>query len=127
MICLSRSYHFRFSKGRLPQILLSPFLNSLTHLCKLNHYSLPLFLKYLTISLPRFFGTCTKTVKKNYLEEIFRINSNVFGLLATATFPWNHKLILTYIRHLYDLLSAISFIKGALFIGWNLLWYFSFV
>ena len=28
----SRPYHFKFFKGCLPQILLGPFLNSLTHL-----------------------------------------------------------------------------------------------
>ena len=31
MVCLSRSYHFKFSKGCLPQILLGPFLNTLSH------------------------------------------------------------------------------------------------
>ena len=29
--CLSRPYHFKFFKGCLPQILLGPFLNTLTH------------------------------------------------------------------------------------------------
>ena len=28
MVCLSRPYHFKFFKGCLPQILLSPFLNT---------------------------------------------------------------------------------------------------
>ena len=32
MACLSRPYHFKFFKGYLPQVLLGPFLNSLTHL-----------------------------------------------------------------------------------------------
>ena len=30
--CLGRPYHFRFFKGCLAQILLGPFLNTLTHL-----------------------------------------------------------------------------------------------
>ena len=30
--CLSRPYHFKFLRGCLPQILLSPFLNTLTHI-----------------------------------------------------------------------------------------------
>ena len=29
--CLSRPYHFKFFKGCLPQILLGPFMNMLTH------------------------------------------------------------------------------------------------
>ena len=32
MVCLSRPYHFKFVKGCLPQILLGPFLNTLSHL-----------------------------------------------------------------------------------------------
>ena len=31
MLCLSRPYHFKVFKGCLPQILLGPFLNTLTH------------------------------------------------------------------------------------------------
>ena len=31
-ICLGRPYHFKISKGCLPQILLGPFLNTLTNL-----------------------------------------------------------------------------------------------
>ena len=30
MVCLSRSYHFKFLKGYLPQISLGPFLNTLS-------------------------------------------------------------------------------------------------
>ena len=32
MVCLSRSYPYKFFKGGLPQILLGPFLNTLSHL-----------------------------------------------------------------------------------------------
>ena len=32
MVCLGRPYHFNFFKGCLPQILLGPFLNTLTHI-----------------------------------------------------------------------------------------------
>ena len=32
MVCLGRPYHFKFFKGSLPQILLRPFLNNLTHM-----------------------------------------------------------------------------------------------
>ena len=32
MVCLSRQYPFKFFKGCLPQILLEPFLNTLSYL-----------------------------------------------------------------------------------------------
>ena len=32
MVCLGRRYHFKFFKGCLPQILLSSFLNTLSHM-----------------------------------------------------------------------------------------------
>ena len=32
MVCLGRSYHFKYFKGCLPQILLGPFLNTLTQM-----------------------------------------------------------------------------------------------
>ena len=31
-VCLGRPYHFKFFKGCFPEILLGPFLNTLTHL-----------------------------------------------------------------------------------------------
>ena len=31
MVYLGRPYHFKFFRGCLPQIVLGPFLNSLTH------------------------------------------------------------------------------------------------
>ena len=33
IVCLSRPYHFKFFKGRLPQMLLGPFLNILSKMC----------------------------------------------------------------------------------------------
>ena len=32
MVCLGRSYHFKFFKGCLPQTLLGPFLNTLNQM-----------------------------------------------------------------------------------------------
>ena len=32
MVCLSRPYHLNFFRGCLPQILLGPFLNTLSHI-----------------------------------------------------------------------------------------------
>ena len=48
MVCLSRPYPFKIFKGCLPQILLGPFLNALSHMFFKNakirrHY--PNFLK----------------------------------------------------------------------------------
>ena len=32
MVCLGRPHHFKFFKGCHPQILVGPFLNTLTHI-----------------------------------------------------------------------------------------------
>ena len=32
MVCLGRPYQFKFFKSCLPQVLLGPFLNTLTHM-----------------------------------------------------------------------------------------------
>ena len=46
MVCLSRPYHFKFFKGCLPQILLSPFLNTLTHIFLNKHAEASDLFKY---------------------------------------------------------------------------------
>ena len=33
MVCLGRPFHLKFFKGCLPQILLGPFLNTMTQMC----------------------------------------------------------------------------------------------
>ena len=38
MVCLSRPYPFKFFKGSLPQNLLRPLLNALSHLCIKVHF-----------------------------------------------------------------------------------------
>ena len=43
-ICLDRPYHFKLFKGGLPQILLGPFLNTLTHLMLMSHITWVAFL-----------------------------------------------------------------------------------
>ena len=45
MVCLGRPYHFRFFKGCLPQIILGPFLNTLTHLRHCQLSTMKLFYK----------------------------------------------------------------------------------
>ena len=37
MVCLGRPHHFRFFKGSHPQILIGPFLNTLTHILWHHH------------------------------------------------------------------------------------------
>ena len=37
MVCLGRPHHFRFFKGSPPQILIGPFLNTLTHILWHHH------------------------------------------------------------------------------------------
>ena len=38
MVCFGRPYHFRFFKGCHPQVLLGPFVNTLSHLFILGRY-----------------------------------------------------------------------------------------
>ena len=46
MVSLNRPYHFKFFKGCLPQILLGPFLNTLTHILIKVSVSIWIFLQY---------------------------------------------------------------------------------
>ena len=49
MVCSGRPYHFKLFKGCLPQILLGPFLNTLTHLnVKKNTQWTKITLKFLS-------------------------------------------------------------------------------
>ena len=52
--CLKRLYRFKFFKGCLPQILLGPFLNKLTHLLIFYAAVTTLILK---LSISRIFNT----------------------------------------------------------------------
>ena len=44
MVCLTRPYPFKFFKRYLPQILLGPFLNSLSHIHFLAFHAKPFYL-----------------------------------------------------------------------------------
>ena len=46
MVSLNRPYHFKFFKGCLPQVLLGPFLNTLTHIVIKVSVSILIFLQY---------------------------------------------------------------------------------
>ena len=49
MVCLGKPYHFILFKGCLPQILLGPFMNTLTHLL---HYFIEIHFMPLVPSIP---------------------------------------------------------------------------
>ena len=63
MVCLRRTYHFKFFKGCLPQILLGPFLNTLSQM-SLN--------AYLKIRLQS--GSIMKRITVNGKEVSFTFN-----------------------------------------------------
>ena len=61
-VCLGRAYHFKFFKFYLPQVLLSPFLNTLTDISRrillrtlLNFYDGALLQKLLTAKVVIYF------------------------------------------------------------------------
>ena len=51
-VCLSRPYPFKFFKGCLPQILLGPLLNTLSHISMYKHDFICLSETYLDSSVP---------------------------------------------------------------------------
>ena len=65
MVCLGRPYHFKFFKDCLPQILLGPFLNTLTQIEKhcWDQTAETLYLKK----------------KKHVLTKFFMDNSNAYN------------------------------------------------
>ena len=67
IVCLSRPYHFKFFKGCLPQILLGPFLNTLTELSLLILLRLTHFIPLVSFHTPckTIDNSATKWVKKN--------------------------------------------------------------
>ena len=44
MACLGRPHHYKFFKGCIPQVLLGPFLNTLTHLLVFRFFSIKPFI-----------------------------------------------------------------------------------
>ena len=51
IVCLGRSYHFKIFKGSLTQILLGPFLNTLTHLIVTFHLKVSVLNNCLALTL----------------------------------------------------------------------------
>ena len=64
MVYLGRPYHFIFFKGSLPQILLGPFLNTLTHLLKKS------LIENFIFCTVRFVQ-CSKLIKLNEFWLVF--------------------------------------------------------
>ena len=72
--CLGRPYHFKSLKGCLPQIVLGPFLNTLTHI--------KAFLQKISMTFPDVTGGCktkyylpSELSKKNPSYEQFVVNN----------------------------------------------------
>ena len=49
MVCLSRPYHFKYFKCCLPEVLLGPFLNNLTHLIQIHHVQNYDFIEFILV------------------------------------------------------------------------------
>ena len=103
MDCLSRPYHFKFFKGCLPQILLGPFLNTLTHLF-LNFIILMAFL------LQTYIRNIINWVSKLFLRSMYLelwlqlIQKNLPKMFLQSEFPevsfWNSLILLGYPGHI---------------------------
>ena len=81
MICLSRPCHFKFLKGCLSQILLGPFLNTLSHLrysCSLTHI-IRFWMHLLTLSRPIVFIIWSLDISCIN----FRIRFSIYPLFST--------------------------------------------
>ena len=103
MVCLSRPYHFKFFKGCLRQILLGPFLNTLTHLF-LNFIILMAFL--LQTYIRNNFNWVSKLfLRSMYLELWLQlIQKNLLKMFLQSEFPkvsfWNSLILLRYPGHI---------------------------
>ena len=61
MVCLSRTYPFKFFKGYLAQILLGLFLNTLSHIESKDPY-----FYVLAMNINKLYSDCSKVLKKNF-------------------------------------------------------------
>ena len=80
MVYLSRPYHFKFFKGCLPQIVLVPFLNTLSHLfIPWDHSIAPSrYVKKSCATIYLFFGTIVMDESKNEVPlKTFIQNLNI--------------------------------------------------
>ena len=85
MVCLCRPYHFKFFKDCLPQILLSPFLNTLNHLISL------FFVLYRVIQRRYFWWNCFLN-NFSLLDSLLRLVCLLMVGIYLATEPATSSL-----------------------------------
>ena len=102
MVYLSRPYHFKFFKGCLPQILLGPFLNTLSHMIGSYHASVITSNIFICWFIAIYFGFC------NMLRiKIFHKNTAIFYVfyllnvqIISICILYNHTVTLHYISYI---------------------------
>ena len=92
MVCLSRPHHLKFFKGYLPESLLGPFLNTLTHTFRNTQFS-----QYVGSLIPNPFHAVglflysQKTSENHRASDAFRWYGKrsvaLNGLIAPNTSP----------------------------------------
>ena len=85
-ICLSRPYSFKFLKGCLPQILLSPLLNTLSHIFMLNSF---------------FLQTITQATENQYQasKKMFKVSNKIT----------RKKYASSHLKNSYHMQTSITF------------------
>ena len=82
MVCLGRPYHFKLFKDCLPQILLGPFLNTLTHM-ELATNTQHTCSIYISARLRWFLKSSSEALSLTNCNKLFHIillpNLNKFG------------------------------------------------
>ena len=102
MVYLSRPYHFKFFKGCLPQILLGPFLNTLSHMIGSYHALVITSNIFICWFIAIYFGFC------NMLRiKIFHKNTAIFYVfyllnvqIISICILYNHTVTLHYISYI---------------------------
>ena len=99
MVCLSRPYHLRFFKGCFPQILLDPFVNTLTHI-----FSVQIgFLLKKSISLPSILFKLKIMSILQYLT--LRVTSRMVKIRKYIHRAWNS--VSWYVEIIPDAVSKL--------------------
>ena len=103
-VCLSRPYHFKFFKGRLLQILLGPFLSTLSHM-KLSKLSNKITLMHLR---RRHFFLQNFRIPTKYFKNVFT-SSYFNGSCLSVIYPIIHaRPLFTLIFDVFPCFVAIA-------------------
>ena len=115
MLGLSRPYPFKFSKGCFPQILLGPFLNTLSQILLILTTKFSLMkLRILKLSLQYYYclHLHSITTKKNsWLVFIHKVHSE-YGYWRKLPFCGNSKFMLSFVQSLPPKISETHFRFG---------------